>query len=200
MTRRGGRSRKNVSLWIAVCFFAVASVLGIYSLASLGRHAAPISGVSPTLIVAPPLSAVTETSPAAPTASPIITPTTFTSARDQAQAAYNRRDYPTAISQYQSAIRQATNPADQALLNNLLGNVYRDNKQLSLANDSYNRAIALDQSLIQAYINLANSYVGQNQRDRARTVLDQGLKANPGHADLERELSIINLGGTGEAP
>lgn len=185
------------SLWVLISLIAaLAVILGLSSYLKNNKRA-PAESPSPSssATVSPSASPSGE---ASPTPAPTATPTgTTVSNRDAAKAAYEKGDYPTAIAKYILAIAEVTDKKDQATLNNLLGNAYRDNKSLTLAIESYNKAIALDPNLVAAYVNLSNVYVSQNKNSDAKATLEKGLQANPGNAQIERELSIVNLTGTG---
>lgn len=110
--------------------------------------------------------------------------------KELAIADYNLKKYSAAIEQYQAL----TNVAGQAAFAwNGLGNVYRDQKDLTKAEEAYRASFAANPAYTVAYSNLANILVDQGKKDAAKLVLVAGLKANPDSTELKAVQSNLGL-------
>ena len=103
---------------------------------------------------------------------------------------YQQKQYANAEAVYKQILNQEPNNLD-ALLG--LGNTYRDWKKYDLAISQYEKVISLDAHKIEAYISLAQVYKNKNQIDKAKEILNTGLKNNPGNADLQNSLDILEI-------
>ncbi len=192
--------RQQYRTWTIVAGVTVLIVL-LFAYISV-RNAKNRSSVLPSPTPSPVITLeVTHSESPSPASSTPATPspavtTASLSHTDQAKAAYQKKDYTTAIAEYKLAIKETSDIKAQADLWNLLGNTYRDSKATDLAISSYTKATSLNPNLVIAYLNLASMYESQNKKTDAKATLEAGLKANPNNKDLERELSILNLSGT----
>lgn len=183
------------TLWVILSVIAALAVLGALGM-FLNRQTEPNSTPEPTdsPSAPPPVSPSPSDSPmSSPEQS--ATPLSINQ-KEAGKAAYAQGKYPKAISHFQLAIQATSDAKEQAELYNLIGNAYRDNKDTDNALNAYNQAITIDPTLIAAYTNMSTLYVSQNNKEKARVILSQGLKANPNNATLELELSSLNLSGT----
>lgn len=97
-----------------------------------------------------------------------------------AVAHYQLKEYDQAAEAYLKILAQV----DDAFTHNNLGNVYRDQKKLDQAIAQYLKAIELDPTLKQPYINLARVYKENDQLDKAIAILEQA-KTALNSADVE---------------
>lgn len=186
--------KQGYGLWVGITVAAALIAVGLFYTNLRTRKDTEPTSNTDTLTPSP-----TATATATPTPTPSPSPTPVPGSKEAAaKAAYEKKDYLTAIAQYEAAIKETNDKKTQAALWNSLGNAYRDNKSSTQAMSSYTKAFETDSSFIQAYINLSNLYLSQGNRDKAKATLETGLVANPKQADLERELSIITLSGTEE--
>ncbi|MCC2631321.1 MAG: hypothetical protein K0S20_20 [Patescibacteria group bacterium] len=138
-------------------------------------------------IIPSPTSEVTP-SPSATPVSGTLTP------RQEAEAAYQAKDYSKAIEQYKLAIEGQSNPTELATLWNLLGNSYRENVKPDDALKSYDQAISFNKQLGDAYLNKAAILWGQDQQDAAKGVLQTALDAkSTRESDIRNLLSVYEV-------
>jgi tetratricopeptide (TPR) repeat protein/tRNA A-37 threonylcarbamoyl transferase component Bud32 len=98
-----------------------------------------------------------------------------------AQAAHSRNDFQRTIQEYTRLLERY--PTDIAFLNNL-ALAYRDVRQWAEAEKLWNRAIALDSSVMVLYFGLHNALVGGNKLAEARALLDLVRRKAPQNAQL----------------
>ncbi len=108
----------------------------------------------------------------------------------QAYISLTLREYDAAIeacSQYLAILNAITqgkampaditaNDAHASQLYNFLATAFKEKKQLEEAEAAYGRSISADPGNYLPYVNLANLFISQQQRGKARTVVEQGLK------------------------
>lgn len=96
------------------------------------------------------------------------------------------------LARTQSLLKQliATHP-DFAPAYNLLGQIERGQNALPQAEAHLVKAVALDETVPSAWINLAGVHVSRNNLAKAEATLRRGMTANPGNALLEFELANI---------
>lgn len=105
-----------------------------------------------------------------------------------AVALYATGEKDLAEKQYEEAVR--LNSQDGVTYNNL-GNTYRDNKKTDKAVEAYKKAIEINSTAINPYVNLANIQLyTQDSPDAAIETYKQALKAIPNNNDLETLLAI----------
>jgi cellulose synthase operon protein C len=73
----------------------------------------------------------------------------------------------------------------------LLGQIERDQKAYPQAEEHLNKAIALDATLPNAWVNLAGTFAGRKDVTKAEATLKQGLVAIPGHPLIQYELARL---------
>lgn len=101
---------------------------------------------------------------------------------------YNQKDFEGAISAYQSVIEKDSLNAPAF---NGLGNIYRDQKNYSQAEESYKAAISVNSSYIAAYSNWAIMLMDNNRIDDAKKVLNEGLEKNPISVELNNIKKVL---------
>lgn len=107
---------------------------------------------------------------------------------DYAVALYATGDVAKAKEQYEESAKLSPN---DALLQNNLGNVYRDLGDYKKAVESYQNAIRLDAKATNPYINLANLYLYTlDQKDLAVKTYQDALNSLPDNQDLQVLLGI----------
>ncbi len=94
---------------------------------------------------------------------------------------YNQKDFEGAISAYQGVIEKDSRNAPAY---NGLGNIYRDQKNYSQAEENYKAAISVNSSYVAAYSNWAIMLMDNNKIDDARRVIAEGLETSPGSTEL----------------
>jgi tetratricopeptide (TPR) repeat protein len=101
---------------------------------------------------------------------------------------YNQKDFEGAITVYQKLIsKDVCNPS----AHNGLGNIYRDQKKYSLAEESYRKSIGCDETYVAAYSNLAIMLMDLGKKEEANKIVDEGLKNNPESSDLKNIRQIL---------
>lgn len=103
---------------------------------------------------------------------------------------YQEKKYSDAENTYKQILAQEPENIE-ALLG--LGNAYRDWGKTDLAIAQYEKVIEMDQHNITAYLNLTQIYKDKDQKDKAKEVLEDGLKHNPGNSDLQNTLDILDI-------
>ena len=73
----------------------------------------------------------------------------------------------------------------------LLGQIEREQKAYPQAEQNLNKAIALDASLPNAWVNLASTFAARKDATKAEATLKQGLAAIPGHPLIQFELAKL---------
>lgn len=102
---------------------------------------------------------------------------------------YNQKDYEGAIAAYQKVIEaDAGNPAAY----NGLGNLYRDQKNYSLAEENYKKAIAVNGTYVVAYSNWAIMLLDNGKKEEAKKVATDGLGKSPGSVELANLKKILD--------
>ena len=105
-----------------------------------------------------------------------------------AVALYATGEKDLAEKQYEEVVK--INDQDGVAYNNL-GNAYRDNKKTDKAIEAYKKAIEINSTAINPYVNLANIQLyTQDSPDAAIETYKQALKAIPNNNDLETLLAI----------
>lgn len=104
-------------------------------------------------------------------------PTNAQARRDYAVALYATGDLTKALEQYLE--EQKYNAEDPVLYNNI-GNIYRDQSKFENAVTSYKKAIELNKQLTNAYINLANLYIySMDKLEDGIKVYKDAIKESP---------------------
>ena len=107
-----------------------------------------------------------------------------------AVAHYQLKEYDQAAEAYLKILAQV----DDAFTHNNLGNVYRDQKKHDQAIAQYLKAIELDPTLKQPYINLARVYKENDQLAKAIAILEQAKTAlNSADVESVKKLSLIHI-------
>jgi len=107
---------------------------------------------------------------------------------DYAVALYATGDTAKAKDQYEADLK--INPNDAVLQNNL-GNVYRDLGEYQQSIDAYQKAIAINSKSVNPYINLANLYIYTlNKKDLGVKTFQQALQNLPGNQTIEVLLGV----------
>ena len=109
---------------------------------------------------------------------------------EQAMSFYQKKKYQEAENAYKDILIKEPENLDVLLA---LGNTYRDWEKIDLAIAQYEKVINSDPHNITAYLDLAQLYASQNQREKAEQVLKNGLKKNPGNSDLQNSLDILYI-------
>lgn len=104
-----------------------------------------------------------------------------------AVTAYNKKDYETAIKEYNEAIR--LNPKHFEAYNSL-GNLYRDQKKYTEAEAAYRKAIELRPQFAYPYTNLALMLEGHDNEKAIQVLLD-AIKIFPGDMDMRFTLASV---------
>lgn len=90
--------------------------------------------------------------------------------------------------QYEEVVK--INDQDGVAYNNL-GNAYRDNKKTDKAVEAYKKAIEINKTAINPYVNLANVQLyTQDDADAAIETYKQALRAIPNNNDFETLLAV----------
>lgn len=101
---------------------------------------------------------------------------------------YNKRQYDEAIQYYEKAIDfQGGN----ALIYNGMANAYRDKKQFKEAEAMYQKAIESDNAYALAYSNWAIMHIDSGSMDRAREIVEEGLRNIPDSKELHNISQVI---------
>jgi tetratricopeptide (TPR) repeat protein len=74
---------------------------------------------------------------------------------------------------------------------NGLGNIYRDQKNYSQAEENYKAAISANSSYVAAYSNWAIMLMDNNKIDDAKGVITEGLEKNPGSMELNNIKKVL---------
>jgi len=107
---------------------------------------------------------------------------------DYAVALYATGDTAKAKDQYEADLK--INP-NNAVLQNNLGNVYRDLGDYQKSIDAYQKAISIDSKSVNPYINLANLYIYTlNKKDLGVKTFQQALQNLPGNQTIEVLLGV----------
>jgi tetratricopeptide (TPR) repeat protein len=107
--------------------------------------------------------------------------------RSLGEIAMEREQYPKALQHFQRVADIEPTNAEAwyniAEADNLLDNVAE-------AEANYTRAIALEPEIIDYYTALSRMYMEHGQTSKARAVLEEGLRVNPGSAQLRAFLAL----------
>lgn len=115
-------------------------------------------------------------------------PDDLSARKSYAVALYATGNYSEAEKQYEAATKISSN--DSSLYNNL-GNAYRDNGKTDQAIASYKKAIELNKTSINPYVNLANLQLyTKSDADAAISTYKQALEALPNNDQIELLLGI----------
>ena len=110
------------------------------------------------------------------------------SRKKYAIALYATGEKDLAEKQYEEVVR--INDQDGVAYNNL-GNAYRDNKKTDKAIEAYKKAIEINKTAINPYVNLANIQLyTQDDADAAIDTYKQALRAIPYNNDFETLLAV----------
>ena len=110
------------------------------------------------------------------------------SRKKYAIALYATGEKDLAEKQYEEVVR--INDQDGVAYNNL-GNAYRDNKKTDKAIEAYKKAIEINKTAINPYMNLANIQLyTQDDADAAIDTYKQALRAIPDNNDFETLLAV----------
>jgi tetratricopeptide (TPR) repeat protein len=102
--------------------------------------------------------------------------------REYAVALYATGDLTKALEQYLE--EQKYNAEDSVLYNNI-GNIYRDQGKFENAVTSYKKAIELNKQLTNAYINLANLYIySMDKLEEGINVYKDAIKEYPDNVEI----------------
>lgn len=105
-----------------------------------------------------------------------------------AVALYATGEKDLAEKQYEEVVK--INDQDGVAYNNL-GNAYRDNKKTDKAIEAYKKAIEINKTAINPYVNLANVQLyTQDDADAAIETYKQALRAIPNNNDFETLLAV----------
>ncbi|QNK00133.1 tetratricopeptide repeat protein [Dyella telluris] len=82
-----------------------------------------------------------------------------------------------------------------------LGLVYVERGDAAAAEQAFRQALKLQSDFVPAYVNLSDMYRGLGREDEAEKVIDDGLKAVPGNANLlhAKGLALVRQNQSGEA-
>lgn len=101
---------------------------------------------------------------------------------------YNQKDFEGAIALYEKII--AKEPGN-VLAYNGLANLYRDQKNYTLAKENYYKAFAAKPTYAVAYSNLGIMLMDTGEKDEAKKVVDDGLNKNPNSIELKNLKNIL---------
>lgn len=127
------------------------------------------------------------TTPAPPSVAPNLALEAANKEKDQAEAAFNQKNYALALQSYQSLVKK--HPKDP-ILHISLGRVQRALQQPKKAEQSYRAALELNKDLALAWNNLGYLYMEQGEHQSAQQALEKAVElSNDTYAD-----SFLNLG------
>ena len=115
------------------------------------------------------------------------TPGNVTYLGELAAIKYKMEDYAGAISEYQKIYVAGEN---KGFALNGLGNIYRDQEKFAQAKKNYEQGLAEDSQYIALYQNYALMLVDQNQLEKAKEILKQGM-AKTGSQELTATLGNL---------
>jgi len=98
-----------------------------------------------------------------------------------AVAKYNQKDFQGAVEAYQKALDKK--PENAPVLNGL-ANLYRDQKNIPLAQEYYQKAVGVDSAYVVSYSNWAIMLMDNGDIAGAKKIVAQGLEKNPGNPEL----------------
>lgn len=101
---------------------------------------------------------------------------------------YNQKDFEGSISSYQSVLEK--DPQNAPAYNGL-GNIYRDQKNYSQAEENYKAAISANSSYVAAYSNWTIMLMDTDKINEAKRVLAEGLEKNPGNRELNNIKKVL---------
>lgn len=105
-----------------------------------------------------------------------------------AVAKYNQKDFQGAADAYQKAL--AKKPNNAPVLNGL-ANLYRDQKNIPLAEENYQKAVSIDSGYVVAFSNWAIMLMDNGDAPGAKKVVAQGLEKNPNNPELVMIKSML---------
>lgn len=96
---------------------------------------------------------------------------------------YNQKDFGGAAEAYQKALEK--NPSNKAAIYNGLANLYRDQKNYTLAEDFYKKAVDSDGSYTVSYSNWVIMLMDNGKSNDAKKIIADGIGKNPGSVELK---------------
>lgn len=197
MHRRDQHVRYSLRRLISVATVSAIVIIGGGMLAAAYVHRTPVVSATPTPLPSEATPTPTVTASPSPSASPSPAPTAQPLLESQGLSAYNSRNYAEAITDFSKARESALDDTARARLSFELGNSYREAGQQQNAINAYVKAVTYNQTYVAAYEAESNLLVAMGRKDDARQVLTDALAKVPGNVDLQRDLSVLQLGGTG---
>jgi len=94
---------------------------------------------------------------------------------------YNQKDFQGAVEAYQKALDKK--PENAPVLNGL-ANLYRDQKNIPLAQEYYQKAVGIDNSYVVSFSNWAIMLMDNGDIAGAKKIVAQGLEKNPKNPEL----------------
>lgn len=102
---------------------------------------------------------------------------------------YNQKDFEGAAEAYEEVLRKDPRNADAL---NGLGNIYRDQRNFSKAQDSYRKASLSSNGYVAAYSNWAIMLMDEGKLGEAKEVIRNGLEKNPQNKELLNLKKILD--------
>jgi len=109
---------------------------------------------------------------------------------NQATEAYKSKDFLKAESDLVAILSSDKNNLEAMML---LANTYRDTNRLAKAKEIYSNVIGLDPKKVQAYLNLSQVLLQENNVSGAREILDKGLVNNPNNPDITDSIALLSV-------
>ena len=101
---------------------------------------------------------------------------------------YNQKDFEGALDAYSRALEKEPN---SERIYNGLANLYRDQKNYTLAEEYYGKAVAANSAYVVAYSNWIIMLMDNGKTDEAKRINAQGLEKNPDNKELGNLKSML---------
>lgn len=101
---------------------------------------------------------------------------------------YNQKDYTGAIDAYEQVLEK---DLKNAIASNGIGNVYRDKKDFTKAQEQYEKTIQINPSFAPAYANLSIMLLDLDRKKEALDIVAKGLEMIPNSIELKNIETLL---------
>ncbi len=107
--------------------------------------------------------------------------------------AYQKRDFQRAVKELESGLKAGLTEYKPALIHTIIGNAYDEMGQAENSVTAHKKALGLEPSFHEAWVNLGVAYRHNGQLDEAEKCYQKALEIEPDYAELHASLGALYI-------